>query len=193
MLSPQTITPIAKAIKERRSIKNGYLDRPVPRELVVNLLEDAVWAPNHGLREPWRFIFVGEEDIDRFADQMADTFKLEMRENRRTYFRQPKAYLIVIMKADPRQKQWDENYGAVSSMIQNFQLLAWEKRLGVVWKTNPHIYDPKVYDILGVSGGEKIVGFLQLGFFDQDAIPKRKAPTPAKELMTDFGDISSIE
>lgn len=52
------MTNIAKTIRERRSIKAGYIDKEVTQETVLNLLEDAVWAPNHGLREPWRFIFV---------------------------------------------------------------------------------------------------------------------------------------
>ncbi len=52
-------------------------------------------------------------------------------------------------------------------MIQNFWLLAWEHKLGVVWKTNPHIYDPNVKDILNIGEDEKIVGFLHLGYFDQ--------------------------
>lgn len=52
---------IAKTIRERRSIRT-FNRNPVPRELVIQLLNDAVWAPNHGLREPWRFIYVDSED-----------------------------------------------------------------------------------------------------------------------------------
>ncbi|PRO67074.1 nitroreductase family protein [Alkalicoccus urumqiensis] len=179
-------TPIAKVIRERRSIKTGYLEEDVPKELVMELLEDAVWAPNHGLREPWRFVFVSGEEKDAFAEEMASTFPLDMRENRRNYFSDPKAFLIVLMKEDPRQKQWEENFGAVSCLIHNFQLLAWEKRLGVVWKTNPHIYDPKVREKIGAAPDEKIAGFLHLGFFDPAEPPKRRQPTPVSELVTDY-------
>lgn len=63
---------IAKTIRERRSIKNHYKNDPVPGELVVELLNDAVWAPNHGLREPWKFIFVSTEQKQIFID---DCFK----------------------------------------------------------------------------------------------------------------------
>ncbi|WP_283657652.1 nitroreductase family protein [Paenibacillus sp. RC343] len=34
-----------------------FMDRPVPQQLILELLNHAVWAPNDGLREPWRFIF----------------------------------------------------------------------------------------------------------------------------------------
>ena len=63
-------------------------------------------------------------------------------------------------------------------MIQNFQLLAWEQQLGVVWKTNPHIYDPKVHELLGVEKGEKIAGFLHLGYFDEVPPAKKRTVSP---------------
>lgn len=51
---------VAKTIRDRRSIRT-FNRTPVSRELVFQLLNDAVWAPNHGLREPWRFVFVENE------------------------------------------------------------------------------------------------------------------------------------
>ncbi len=175
---------LAKLIRERRSLKKNYKPDPVPKELVFELLNDAVWAPNHGNREPWRFVFIPAETKEAFIEQLLTVFPKDQQENRRQYFRQPAAILVVIMANDPRQKQWEENFGAVSSMIQNFQLLAWERQLGVVWKTNPHIYEPKTREILGVEAGEKIAGFLHMGFFDSDHIPKTKERTPVEEKMT---------
>lgn len=177
-----TKSELAKVIRERRSVKNNYLDKEVPQDLIIELLEDAKWAPTHALREPWRFIFVPSDEKEQFVEDLVQTFPADMQENRRTYFSKPAAFLIAIMKEDPRQKQWDENFGAISSMIQNFQLLAWERQLGVVWKTNPHIYDPKVHELLGVNPGEKLVGFLHLGFFDEE--PKTKKRTPIEEKLT---------
>lgn len=177
-----TNSSIAKVIRERRSIKTGYTDQPVSQELIETLLEDAVWAPNHGLREPWRFITVPTEKKQEFINDLVATFPKDMQENRRTYFSMPSAFMVVIMKEDPRQKQWDEDYGAVSAMIQNFQLLAWEQGLGVVWKTNPHNYDPKVHKLLGVEPGEKIVGFIHMGYFEDTPIARSR--TPIKEKLS---------
>ncbi|QFT87603.1 Putative NAD(P)H nitroreductase YdjA [Bacillus sp. THAF10] len=173
---------LAQIIRDRRSIKAGYTDKEVKGETVLKLLNDAVWAPNHGLREPWRFIFVSAAEKEGFVENLVKTFPAEMQENRRNYFSQPAAFLIVVMKEDPRQKQWEENFGAVSSLIQNFQLLAWEQQLGVVWKTNPHIYDPKVHQLLDVKPGEKVVGFLHLGYFDK--MPPMRERTPAEVKWT---------
>ncbi|MCK0469870.1 nitroreductase [Halalkalibacter sp. APA_J-10(15)] len=178
----RTLSSLATTIRERRSIKANYLDKPISKELIHQLLNTAIWAPTHGLREPWRFIFVPTEHKESFVQKLVTTFPKELQKNRENYFRQPAAFLIVIMQEDPRQKQWEEDFGAVSSLIQNFQLLAWEQQLGVVWKTNPHIYDPKVRELLGVNPGEKIVGFLHLGYFDE--APTGAARTPVEEKLT---------
>lgn len=177
---------IASIIRERRSIKKGYKPDPIPEELVLELLNDAVYAPNHGLREPWRFLFVSSEKKADFIERMMPAFAADQQEKRRGLFSEPSAFLIVIMNEDPRQKQWEEDFCATSALIQNFQLLAWEKDLGVVWKTNPHNLDPKARQILGVQPGEKIVGFLHLGFFDRAEAPQAAPRTPAEQKFSRF-------
>lgn len=173
---------LSKIIRERRSIKTGYRNIPVPQELVLELLNDAVYAPNHKLREPWRFIFVPTESKQLFALEMAQHYPDEMFENRIKYFNEPDAYLIIVMPGSDNKKQHDEDFGAVSSMIQNFQLLAWERGLGSVWKTNPHVYDSSVHQMLGLQPGEEIAGFLHLGFFHE--APPGQPRTPAEDKFT---------
>lgn len=164
---------LATIIRERRAVKKGYTDRKVEEETVRELLEDAIWAPTHGMRQPWRFIFIDKDNLPSFAKKVSQTYTPDMQQNREEYLNEPNAILVVIMEEPEKQKQWEENYGAVSSMIQNFWLLAWEKDLGVVWKTNPHIYDPKVKEILNVRENEKIVGFIHLGYFDKKPIDRK--------------------
>ncbi|TDQ42745.1 nitroreductase family protein [Aureibacillus halotolerans] len=181
-----TAGPVAEAIRSRRSIKTNYSKEPVPGELVRDILEDAVYAPNHGLREPWRFLFISSERKDAFVEELVTLFPRDRQDNRRDYFSQPSAFLVVVMKEDPRQKENEENYSACAALIQNFQLLAWERKLGVCWKTQPHVWDPKALRILGVQPGEKIVGFLHLGFFDDENVPAPKERSPLEEKLSFF-------
>ncbi|TQS76524.1 nitroreductase [Ornithinibacillus gellani] len=173
-------TQLAKIIRERRAVKKGYTNQTVTEEAVRDLLNDAIWAPTHGMRQPWRFIFVGEDQKASFAKQVASTYPEDRQENRENFLNEPNAYLVVIMEEPEAQKQWDENYGATACMIQNFWLLAWEKQLGVVWRTNPHIYEEKVKEILDVKENEKIVGFLHLGYFEEEPIKKDRIPVVEK-------------
>src|SRR5438309_10870214 len=49
-----------QAIRTRRAVKE-YLDTPIPKEWIEELLDAAHWAPNHHLTHPWRFhVFTGE-------------------------------------------------------------------------------------------------------------------------------------
>ncbi|WP_430788879.1 nitroreductase family protein [Virgibacillus flavescens] len=184
MEQTKQLTSVAELIRARRSVKKGYNNKKVEKETIKELLESAVWAPTHGMREPWRFIFVGADQKESFAKKVAATYPEEKQENREAYLNEPSSLLIVVMNVPDNEKQYDENFGATASMIHNFQLLAWEQKLGVVWKTNPHIYDPAVKTILDVQEDEKIVGFIHMGYFDEAPLPKpRKA---VDEKFTSF-------
>lgn len=167
-------TTLASTIRERRAVKNNYSDRKVSHETVRALLADAIWAPTHGMREPWRFIYVDESKLPTFAKRVAATYPEDLQENREAYLNEPNAILVVIMETPDNQKQWEENYGATAAMIQNFWLLAWEQKLGVVWKTNPHIHYPGVKELLDVSEMEQIVGFIHLGYFHEAPAKKER-------------------
>lgn len=51
---------VIEAIRTRRSVGKVKPD-PVDTKLIEEMLESAVWAPNHYHTEPWRFfVMVGE-------------------------------------------------------------------------------------------------------------------------------------
>lgn len=178
-------TSVAELIKERRSIRVFKKD-PVSRQLIVDLLNIAVWAPNHGNRQPWRFILFQGDGRTTFANAMVQTYSAEeyekYGEKKKEYLAAVPAHVIVVMKEDPRQKVWDEDYAATCSLIQNFQLAACEQGLGVVWKTNNYGYYPKFREIVGVQPGEKIVGILHIGY--PEVVPHKQSRTNAEELLT---------
>src|SRR5690625_4608021 len=178
-------TNLETIIRERRAIKEGfYNDKLVEEETVKKLLDSAIWAPTHGMRQPWRFIFVGADQKATFAKKVSMTYPEHMQANREGYLNKPNAILVVIMEEPEAQKQWDENFGATAAMIQDFWLLDWEQQLGDVWNTNPHIYDRKVKDILNVGDNEKNVGFVHLGYFDE--LPDRKERIPVVEKFETY-------
>ena len=67
---------ISKVIRRRRTIKpKQFLDREVDPSIVQQMLENANWAPTHGMTEPWRFtVFVGAAR-ERLASFLAETYK----------------------------------------------------------------------------------------------------------------------
>jgi nitroreductase len=58
---------VAETIRQRRTIKQ-FLPRSVPRAVLQELIELAVWAPNHRLTEPWRFYVLDGAARDRLGE-----------------------------------------------------------------------------------------------------------------------------
>ena len=54
----------SKLIQERKSIR-GYLNKPVPRELIEEIIEVAKWAPSSMNTQPWQVYGVTGEPLDR--------------------------------------------------------------------------------------------------------------------------------
>lgn len=155
--------------------------------MLLELLNVAVWAPNHGNRQPWRFVLYKGDGREILADAMLQTYDDdEMREKhgkpKWNDFMAIPVHLVVILKEDTRQKQWDEDYGAVCALIQNFQLAAWEQGLGVVWKTNNYNYETEFQQVVGLEADEKIVGLLHVGY--PASIPTVQPRKSAEEMLT---------
>lgn len=74
MTKKDALTPLQRVIRERRSVKKGYNDEEVTETFMRKLLEDARWAPNHLMRQLWRFIFVGQKELPEFAKKVAQTY-----------------------------------------------------------------------------------------------------------------------
>ncbi|MHA7584103.1 nitroreductase family protein [Paenibacillus vandeheii] len=141
------------------------LDRPVSQELILELLNHAVWAPNDGLREPWRFIF---------ADNRNGKLMQGLQEH-------APAYLLVLVKEEADHHKREEDFAAVYCLIQNFRLLAYEQGLGVRSTLHDWMYDRSRAETFGVLGNERIAAVLELGYAGEQ--PKGKAQVPEPQLQ----------
>jgi nitroreductase len=179
------VRTVAEVIRERRSIREFKADE-LNIDMIIDLLQDAKWAPNHGLREPWRIIMFHGEGKKKFTEAVLSTYspdeKAKVKEKMTNYLTGIPVHLLVVMKEDPRQKQWEEDFSATSAFIQNLQLLAWEQQIGVVWKTNGYNWHPSFREAVSIKPGEKVVGTLHLGYFEK--MPQAKPRTDIREKIT---------
>ncbi|WP_102693199.1 nitroreductase family protein [Rummeliibacillus pycnus] len=183
---------VKEAIRNRRSIKmfNG---QPVDRDDLMEIINDAVWAPNHGNRQPWRIVLACGTELDALKELIREYAVPEWKQlsedvlaKKMQKFVTPGAYEFVIVPQDVRQKERYEDFAAASSFIQNIQLLAWDRGIGACWKTPNWIDHPKFREALGVKPEERIISMLQFGYFDE--IPKEKPRKSAEEIVTIFGE-----
>ncbi|MBU8685175.1 putative NAD(P)H nitroreductase YdjA [Bacillus licheniformis] len=185
------IQSIRDCVRNRRTIRKFKQD-PVPKEVVLELLEDAVYAPNHKLTEPWRFIYIGTESgKKKHADNLKAAFKElkpNMQEEQINKFREHilsvPAFLFVIMKEDENERVRRDDFAAVSCLIQNLQLLAWEKGIGMVWKSGEVLSHETLHRLMGLKRDERVAALLQIGYPAE--IPEAKHRTPAAQLFTEL-------
>ena len=185
----QSLT-VRDAIIQRRSIKlfNG---QPVDREELLSIMEDAVWAPNHQLRQPWRFIVACGKELDdlysvlkEFAVPKWKEISEEDLEKQMKKFTTPGGYVFVVVPEDARQKERLEDYAAASMLVQNIQLLAWDRGIGSCWKTPGYLDNPLFRKALDIQPGERIISMLQVGYFDE--MPRPKDRKGVEDLVTIF-------
>lgn len=188
----EQVLSVRDAIIERRSIKK-FNGQPVEREDLMAIIDDAVWAPNHGNREPWRLVVACGEELSALHNLLRDIAIPKWQElssedlaKQMTKFTLPGGYAFVIVPEDARQKERLEDFGAASIFIQNIQLLAWDKGIGSCWKTPGFLDNPKFREALKVQPGERVIAMLQVGYFDE--APKGKERKKSADIVTIFGE-----
>ena len=183
---------LTSVIKNRRSI-SVYSDKPVEPALIEELVDTAVYVPNHKLTEPWRFVFLSDEKKEELADINR---QIAVEKNRVTDPEQVKTVsdngyakiksipfiMFVINKLHPDEKLREEDYASTSCVIQNLSLLAEEKGLSVFWKTGKLSDCSETRQLIQLGEDERIVGMLYIGYPAKEV--KGVPRDPAKNRIT---------
>lgn len=110
------------AILTRRSIRK-YQDKPVPAELVEQILKAAAAAPSAGNEQPWHFIVIDNRQVLNAIPQFHEHSQM-LKE----------APLAIVVCGDERLEQhkgfWVQDCSAAT---QNILLAAHARGLGTVW------------------------------------------------------------
>jgi len=172
---------LSALIKKRVSV-NKFNEKEVDVELIKKLLDDAVYAPNHKMREPWRFVLIEGEGrkkfVSEYINQLSEIQKEESKQMLSKVFSAP---LIVtfIMPVNKDYRDELEDLQAVAALIQNYLLLATEANLSTSWKTPKYIESEIFKEVIGCMPNEIVVGLIMTGYTDMDvqAKPRKRAET----------------
>src|SRR5947209_1376114 len=161
---------VAETIRERRSNLNVDPERPVPRELIDELLDLATWAPNHYRTNPWRFVVLtgpARARVGEIAAQAAASrpdAKESIVERQRTQFLRAPAVIVAASAPDEDPIKHFENKHAVAAGVQNILLGAQAAGLAGAWRSGLAMTDPEVSgpvkEALGLEPGDEIVSFV---------------------------------
>ena len=176
------LSEITEIIKNRRTIyPQFYSSRKVHKEIIEHLLQNATWAPTHGMTQPWRFKVFTEESLKTLSDTLSMLYKeLTPTEN----FREDKfvkmqarpfqasAVIVAYMKRGDNPKIPEiEEISSVACAIQNLCLTATAYGIGSFWSTPKIIYTKEMNDFLKISDEDKCMGIIYLGY-PNDEWPK---------------------
>jgi nitroreductase len=172
---------LINAIHKRRTVK-VFSGSPVGRDLVRQLVEAAVTAPNHRLTQPWRFAAIDAEGVARLV-VLVQTPPLcqavEARKLAAICERMARCGAMVQVtcqrSADPERQR--EDLAATAAAVQNLLLAATGLGLGSFWSTSPLMAHAGVLSWFGADPGQEAhVATVWLGHPAESPPPPRRRP-----------------
>jgi nitroreductase len=179
------LSEITEVIKNRRTVyPENFSKRKVHKEIVQNLLNNAIWAPNHGLTQPWRFKVFQNQPLKDLIDFYAETYKKitpDFVEAKYEKFKARKekssVVIAIIAETDTNPKIPElEDIEAVACAVQNIQLSCTAYGLGSFWATGKPSYSDEIRDYLKLEINQKCLGFLYIGYVEGDWPKSRRKP-----------------
>lgn len=164
-----------KIIRERRSIYPAeFTGAALDKELILHLISNANYAPNHHATYPWRFVVAAGEAKNILLQKAAEFYRLHtpaekynvQKEQKILGYRNKVSHLIAIVmhrEPDARGRE-DEDRLAVACAVQNMWLtLSAYPHAGGYWSTGLGTYRPEMHAYLRLGDNETLMGFFVLG------------------------------
>lgn len=175
-----------ETIRLRRTI-HTFQPSEIEDSLLREALELALWAPNHKLTAPWKFVVVGPDtrhalmelnkELDRKKSSAPITPEEQASQDRKLQAKMGNVASLVVFCCSLTEDNFQqrEDYASVCCGIQNFMLALTSRGYGTKWSTGKLTRHAKTYEILGIAPTlHEIVGFVWVGQPSQPHVsPKR--------------------
>ena len=169
-ISPQQASEL---IRNRRSLYPAqYSGESIDDEVILEMLENANWAPTHKLTEPWRFRVFKGDGIKKLADFQSALYK-ELNEGKGSFDQikyeklQNKpllcSHIISIGMNRNEIVPEMEEVASVACAVQNMYLTAAAYGLACYWTTGGITFYEEAKEFFGLGTDDKLMGFLYLG------------------------------
>ena len=174
---------VYRVIRERRDVRRGFLDVPLPDDLIGRLLAAAHSAPSVGLMQPSRFILIRDYGIRKNVHQIfeaanrraSDGYNSEQAERYsglklEGILEAPQNLCVLCDRASERghglgrQTMPETAIYSTVCAIQNLWLASRSEGVGVGWVS---ILDPaELSNLLRIPDHMTLVAYLCLGFVE---------------------------
>jgi nitroreductase len=163
-----------------------FTEKHVDLEHIMDCLDVAVYAPNHKMREPWRFIIFQDKGKETFIERYVSAFDASLRNDQKNtiskVFFAPLVIAVVMPKTGQHRDDL-EDLQANAAMIQNFLLLLTESGLSTFWKTPQYIESQPFRSSLDIQEHEIVVGLLMIGYSEFVIHPKPRKTARSKSII----------
>ncbi|MGY3200591.1 nicotinate-nucleotide--dimethylbenzimidazole phosphoribosyltransferase [Streptomyces sp. TE5632] len=175
---------VLKVMRERRDIRNGFRDDPIPHEVLLRVLEAAHTAPSVGHSQPWDFVVIRSAETRRGMHELAtrqrEAYAKSLPKGRAKQFKELKIEAIldtpvnIVVTADPTRggrhtlgRHTQPRMAPYSSAlaVENLWLAARAEGLGVGWVS---FFDEReMVRALGLPEHLEVVAYLCVGYVDE--------------------------
>lgn len=185
------MSELQRIIRERRSVGRVKADG-VPKELIEQLIEAAIWAPSHHGTEPWRFIVMtgegrgvlGQAYVDYAASAIEALPEAERQERVdkeiAKAYRSPVVIAAICSPPGNPKAIHVEELAATHAAVQNLLLTAHDVGLAAVWRTGDPAYHPTMKAALEVAEHEDVVGLIFVGYPEIPLHAGKRTPAAEK-------------
>ena len=183
---------ILEFLENRRSNLAKVMTGPGPSKKEVDrILQIAARVPDHRKLAPWRFIiFEGDAraDIGQHIGAAFQKQNPDMPLDRVVFEagRLQRAPLVIGVVSNPKDcrrgtPKWEQELSC-AAVCYNLCLAAQASGFGAQWLTEWYAYDDDVAKAMGLSGEERIAGFIYIGTPQEP--PKERARPDVSALVT---------
>ena len=188
-----TTQDISNWIKDRKSTfvsglkEGGQIDDSV----IEQLLENASWAPSHGLVQAWHFKVFAGEGVKTFFAVQKEIYKEVTPPNKFMEFKyndydnkwkRVSHIVAIIAKRDPFKRfPQQEDLVSVACAVENIYLSLKAHGIGGYLSTGDTCYSQQMRDFLNLGKDDVPVGFFVLGIPDESFVRPPRTRIPASE------------
>jgi nitroreductase len=169
---------LAERMRSRRTT-NLFLKQEVSKDLVLEAIELARWAPNHHLTDPWHFYLVGDQmkaaGVELIRAIVTENKTAELGEHKAKSAASVPGWLLVTCNKSDDELRGREDYASCCCAVQNILLYLSEAGVASKWTTGLITRDRRFFDLLGIDAGQEyVVALIWYGYPKVLPIQSRK-------------------
>ncbi len=169
------LSEITDIIRDRRTIyPEQFSTRKIQKEQIELLLNNAIWAPSHGLTQPWRFIVFQENSLIDLSEALGKAYITHLPKEKQDDMKlaklinRPKKASAVIALILHREKDTKisekDDFAALACAVQNIHLTCTAQGIGGFWSTISVLEAESFGAFLELEEGQSCRGLFYLGY-----------------------------